>query len=63
MALTDINFQEGDGMDLVIEIPVGTSNPAEDIIIEGDGSQYLLLETPLIVDQGGGGGNIFIMSE
>ncbi len=61
MALTDINFQEGEGMAFVTEIPVGTSNPAQDILVEDSGSQFLLLETPLVT--GGGGGNIFIMSE
>lgn len=63
MALTDVNFQEGEGMDFIAEIPAGTSNPPEDIMMESSGSQYLLMETPLIVNQGGGGGNIFIMSE
>lgn len=63
MALTDINFQEGDRQDMMIEINTGASNSPTDILIENSGTQYLLLETPLIVNQGGGGGNIFIMSE
>ncbi|MDD5165171.1 MAG: hypothetical protein PHG25_01355 [Candidatus Pacebacteria bacterium] len=61
MALTDINFQEGDGQDFTLEVPTGISNPALDILVESSGAQYLLMETPLIT--GGGGGNIFIMSE
>jgi hypothetical protein len=61
MALTDVNYQEGEGMDFICEIPVGTSNPPQDILLEDSGSQYLLMETPLVT--GGGGGNIFIMSE
>jgi hypothetical protein len=63
MALTDIHFQEGDGQDFLFENPAGVSNPALDILFESGGGQYFLMETPLIVDQGGGGGNIFIMSE
>lgn len=61
MALTDVNFQEGEGMDFMVEIPLGTLGTPQDIIIEGDGSQYLLMETPVVT--GGGGNNIFIMSE
>jgi hypothetical protein len=62
MALADINFQEGEGMDFIAEINTGASAVPTDILIEDSGSQYLLLEAPLIV-AGGGGGNIFIMSE
>ena len=61
MALTDIHFQEGEAQDFITEIPVGTSNSAVDILVEDDSSQYLLVETPLVT--GGGGSNIFIMSE
>jgi hypothetical protein len=62
MALTDIHFQEGESMDFIVERAVGTSNPAVDILVEDTGSQFLLVETPLVI-AGGGGGNIFIMSE
>ncbi len=62
MALTDINFQEGESQDFILERPVGTLFAPIDILIEDSGSQYLVLETPLITP-GGGGGNIFIMSE
>jgi hypothetical protein len=62
MALTDIHFQEGEGMDFITEIPVGASHPAGDILIEDDSSQFMLVETPLVTG-GGGGSNIFIMSE
>lgn len=61
MALTDINFQEGDGMDFINEIPAGTLGTPTDILVESNGT-LLLLEAPEIVN-GGGGGNIFIMSE
>lgn len=60
MALTDINFQEGEAMDFIVEIPTGTSNPASDILIEDGGSQFFLLETPVVTNSGS---NIFIMSE
>ncbi|MBP6857851.1 MAG: hypothetical protein KBC11_01525 [Candidatus Pacebacteria bacterium] len=60
MALTDINFQEGEGQDFITEFPfiayVGSVN---DILVEANGTQYLLLEAP----EKTGGGNIFIMSE
>lgn len=61
MALTDVNFQEGDGQDFIVEIPSAVySGSLEDITVEPSGSQFLLLETP---EASGGGGNIFIMSE
>ncbi len=62
MALTDINFQSGEGQDFINEIPdsIYTGSLA-DILVEKIGSQFLLLETPLVT--GGGGDNIFIMSE
>jgi len=60
MALTDINFQEGDRMDFISEIPADTLHAPLDILIENSGTQYLLLETPLVT---GGAGSIFIMSE
>lgn len=61
MALTDVNFQEGEGQDFIVEIPsavyVGVLN---DIVVETNGSQFLVSELPQAT---GGGGNIFIMSE
>ena len=61
MALTDINFQEGDGQDFILEIPtavyVGT---IDDILVESRDAQRPVVEVPLVT---GGGGNIFIMSE
>jgi hypothetical protein len=62
MALTDINFQEGDRMTSVLEIPQGTLNAPVDILVESGSTRYLVLETALIVSEGGGD-NIFIMSE
>ena len=63
MAILDILAQSGDAQDFILEIPAGNgAYIPNDILIESDGS-LLCTETPLIVDQGGGGGNIFIMSE
>ncbi len=60
MALTDINFQEGDLQNFVLELPnvvyVGVLN---DVLVEKEGSQFLLSEIPA----SSGGGNIFIISE
>jgi len=62
MALTDINFQEGEGQDFITELPsVLYAGILDDVLVESSGTQYLVLETPEIV--GGSGGNIFIMSE
>lgn len=57
MALEDVNFQEGEGMDFILEIPLGTSNPPVDILFADD-TQYPVMEMTQEV-----GGNIFIMSE
>ena len=58
MALTDVNFQEGEVQDYLVELPtasyVGT---IDDIVTESSGSQFLVMETE------SAGGNIFIMSE
>ena len=63
MALEDINFQEGEGQDFINEIPADVhSGSLSDITTEENGGQFLLSEIPEVVD-GGGGGNIFIMSE
>ncbi len=61
MAINDIVGQSGDGQDFIVEIPAGNAGyvPA-DILTETDGA-LLCVETPLVT--GGGGGNIFIMSE
>ena len=61
MALTDINFQEGDGQDFVTEIPDAVySGSLSNALVEPGGSQYLVTETPLVT---GGGGNIFVISD
>jgi hypothetical protein len=63
MALTDVNFQEGDGQAFVLELPSSAfSGALSDINVEPYGGQEFIIELPVIVG-GGGGGNIFIMSE
>lgn len=61
MAVNDILAQSGDSQDFVMEIPAGNgSNTPSDILIESDDA-LLVSEVPEVT--GGGGGNIFIMSE
>ncbi len=58
MALTDINFQEGDGQDFILELPnVVYSGSISDVLVESNSIGYPVVELPA------GGGNIFIMSE
>lgn len=60
MALTDINFQEGEGQDFLAELPfVAYSGSVGDILVEPNSSSYSVNEVP----EKSGGGNIFIMSE
>ncbi len=59
MALSDINFQEGEGMAFLLEIEPGPLSAAEDFLT-GDKNGAMIGE---IAGQGGGGNNIFIMSE
>lgn len=62
MAITDILAPTGDAQDFIVEIPAGNgSYTPNDTLIETDGA-LLLTEVPE-VEGGGGGGNIFIMSE
>lgn len=63
MAITDIVANSGDSQDFIVEIPAGNAGYVpNDILIESDGS-LLCSEIPIVIDQGGGGGSIFIMSE
>ena len=63
MALDDINFQEGEGQDFIQEIPTAVyAGSLSDITVEESSGQFLLSEIPEVIG-GGGGGNIFIMSE
>lgn len=61
MAILDILATSGDGQDFLVEIPAGNAAYVpQDTLIETDGN-LLCVETPIVT--GGGGGNIFIMSE
>lgn len=62
MALTDINFQSGEGEDFIVERTPGTQYVPSDIESESGGSQYLVMETPQVTG-GGGGGSIYVMMD
>ena len=57
MALSDINFCQGEGQDFLVEIPTGILHAISDILVESQGSQFLVLERPQASS------SIFIMSE
>lgn len=44
MALTDINFQEGEGQDFIVERTPGVQQVPVDILVESAGSQCLIME-------------------
>lgn len=60
MALTDIDFSEGEGQDFIVELPSGTLETPSDILVESESDAYVLLETP---EGAGGGDEIFILSD
>lgn len=60
MALTDINFQEGEGQDFIFTRPVGVLYAPQDILVEADGSMYPVEELVLVASSGG---NIFILND
>lgn len=60
MALTDIDFSEGEGQDFIVEIPAGTLGTPADLLVEAGSDGFLLLETP---EATGGGDEIFILSD
>lgn len=63
MAITDIVASSGDNQDFIVEMPAGNAGYVpNDILTEADGTT-ICSEIPIVVDQGGGGGSIFIMSE
>lgn len=61
MAITDIDFQEGEGQDFIIEVPTGAVNAAADELIESASDSLMLYEIP--TPTGGGGGDIFIIND
>lgn len=59
MALTDVNFQEGEGQDFLLELPTATySGTLSDVVVEAGGTQYPVAEIPAA-----GGSRIFVISE
>ncbi len=63
MASLDILAESGDGQSFVVEIPIGNASYVpNDILLQSSGA-LLCVEVPAVVNEGGGGGNIFIMSE
>jgi hypothetical protein len=62
MAVTDIYFQEREGQDFIVEIPQGTSHAPKDILMETNGSQYLIAELPAKAGAGDEG-VIFIIND
>lgn len=62
MAINDILSPAGDAQDFVVEIPSGNASYTPNDVLLGSNGAFLITEIPEVVD-GGGGGNIFIMSE
>lgn len=59
MALTDLNFQAGEGQDFILELPDASyTGELNDILTQSNEGQYILSEIPEVV--GGQGNNIFI---
>ena len=59
MALTDVNFQEGEGQDYIVELPsVSYVGSLADVVVEAGGTQYPVAEIPAA-----GGSRIFVISE
>lgn len=61
MAIIDILAQLGDGQDFILEIPTGNAGYTPSDFLLGSNGAIFCSEVPAVV--GGGGGNIFIMSE
>lgn len=61
MAITDIDFCEGDNQNFLVEVPLGTLNAPADVLAEGGGVQCFTVEVP--EPTGGGDGDIFIIND
>lgn len=59
MAIVDILFNEEEGRDFLLELPLGALNPAEDILGELISAAYPVNEIPTPA----GDGDIFIITE
>jgi hypothetical protein len=60
MALTDVNFNEGEGRDFILEMARGNGGVITDVVVEPSGSQFPVEELTADV---GGGGDIFIIND
>ena len=58
MAVTDINFSEGEGQDFIVEVTAGSLSPAVDFLVETLSTGY-----PLVEIASSTGGDIFIINE
>ncbi len=58
MALTDINFNEGEGQDFIVELALGGLGTPDDILVEAGASQF-----PVNEIEGQTGGDIFILND
>lgn len=54
MALSDVNFQEGEGRDYLVELPVGTLGTPNDILA-GHDPQATMVQLP--------DGDVFILAD
>ncbi|MBP9710813.1 MAG: hypothetical protein KBD50_00900 [Candidatus Pacebacteria bacterium] len=60
MALTDVNFSEGEGQDFVVEVPSAVyTGTITDALFEPNSTQYPVNEIPAQE----GGSNVFIITE
>lgn len=59
MALTDVNFSEGEGQDFLVEIPAAVHNGSVADVVYPSDAQYLVNEIPAQE----GGGDVFIITE
>ena len=61
MAITDIDFSEGDNQNFLVELPLGALNAPADVLAEAGGVQCFAAEIP--EPTGGGDGDIFIIND
>ncbi len=59
MALTDVNFSEGEGQDFIVEVPSAVHNGSFTDVVYPNDAQYLVSEIPAQE----GGGDVFIITE
>lgn len=59
MALTDIDFQEGEGQDFIVELALGALGTPSDVLVEEGSDRYPVLEAPGVASEG----DIFIIND